>query len=384
MIELCDKKDCTACMACYNACSFNAIEIETDSLGALTPIINSDKCKKCGKCMKACPVINKPTEHKAKEAIALYTKNSKDKNCSSGGVATTISRKIIQTGGVVFGTGFSDDGTPIYKKATLEEQLEEFKGSKYVYCFPGKVYCDVKRELQNGKTCLFIGTPCHVAGLKGYLEKEYENLITIDLICHGTPPYAYLKEYIHSLGIPENSVGKVAFRGEKDYYLTVYDKQFKEVYSKKQEEDIYFHSFMNGLILRDTCRKCSYTKAARGSDITIGDFWGISKDALNGYKGKISVALPNTVKGINILENYKDCFHMETRSLEEAVLGNAQLRRPSLAHTDTELFKKEYMRTESFMKAISATNIKRETRKNAILNKVLKIPRIIKHSIFRK
>lgn len=384
MVELCDKKECTGCMACYNACSFNAIKIITDSLGALIPIIDRHKCKQCGKCVSACPVANSPEEHEAKEAIALYTKNSKDKKtCASGGVATSLSRKIIQSGGVVFGTGFSDEGTPVYKKAETEKQLEEFKGSKYVYCFPDKIYCDAKRELESGKPCLFVGTPCHVAGLKGYLGKAYENLITIDLICHGTPPYAYLKEYINELDISENSISKVSFRGKKDYFFVVYNKALKKLYSKKMDEDIYFLSFMNGIILRDVCRKCNYAKKERISDITVGDFWGISKNALNGYKGKISVALPNTEKGMDFLEKYKDCFCMEKRNLEEAVSGNPQLERPSLVHADTDLFVKEYIRTGSFIKSIYATSMRKEVTKNAIMNKVLKVPRIIKHLVFK-
>ena len=384
MFELCDKKECTSCMACYNACSFNAIKINTDSLGTLIPVIDRQQCKKCGKCVSVCPVVHEPEKHEANEAIALYTKNSEDKKtCASGGVATSLSRKIIQSGGVVFGTGFSNEGTPVYKKAEAEEQLEEFKGSKYVYCFPGKIYCEVKQELKSGKLCLFIGTPCHVAGLKGYLGKEYENLITIDLICHGTPPYIYLKEYINQLGISEKSISKVSFRGEKDFFIVIYNKEGKELYSKKIDEDVYFLSFMEGLIYRDICRKCSYAKKERISDITIGDFWGIPKNALNGYKGKISVALPNTEKGINILEEYKDCFYTEKHSLEEAVSGNPQLNRPSLVHADTDLFKNEYMRTGNFSKSINATSIKKEVSKNIIMNKCLKIPRIIKHLMFK-
>lgn len=384
MFELCDKKECTSCMACYNACSFNAIKINTDSLGTLIPVIDRQQCKKCGKCVSVCPVVHEPEKHEANEAIALYTKNSEDKKtCASGGVATSLSRKIIQSGGVVFGTGFSDEGTPVYKKAETEKQLEEFKGSKYVYCFPGKIYCEVKQELKSGKLCLFVGTPCHVAGLKRYLGKEYENLITIDLICHGTPPYIYLKEHINDLGIPEESIGKVSFRGEKDYFLVIYDKECKEVYSKKMDEDVYFLSFMRGLILRDVCRKCSYAKKERVSDITIGDFWGLSNNALSGYKGKISVALPNTEKGNNFLAIHKDCFCMEKRELEEAVSGNSQLRRPSLAHDDTDLFIKEYIRTGNFIKSVCATSIKKEIAKNTIMNKILYIPRIIKHSVFK-
>ena len=351
-------------MACYNACSFDAIKIITDSLGSLIPFIDKQQCKQCGKCVSVCPVINSPELHEAKEAIALYTKNSEDKKtCASGGVATSLARKIIQAGGVVFGTGFSDEGMPVYKKAEVEEQLEEFKGSKYVYCFPSKIYCEIKQELKSGKPCLFVGTPCHVAGLKGYLGQEYENLITIDLICHGTPPYIYLKQYINQLGISEKSISKVSFRGENDFFLVVYNKELKKVYSKKLDEDVYFHSFMNGMILRDICRKCNYTKKERVSDITIGDFWGISKNALNGYKGKISVALPNTEKGIDFLAKHADCFCMEKRNLEEAVSGNAQLIRPSLVHVDTDLFRQEYIRTGDFIKSINATSIKKEVTK---------------------
>lgn len=383
VIKLCNRDECTACMSCFNTCGFHAIEMKEDELGALIPEINEEKCKKCGKCTNACPILNPPERNAACEAIALYTKNEDDrKTCASGGVSTTFARNVIEAGGAVFGVGFSPDGTPIYKKAETMAELEEFKGSKYVYCFPGLIYQEAEKELKTGRKCLFVGTPCYVAGLLNYLGKGYSNLITVDFICHGTPPFSYLKDYITSLKIPEYS--RLSFRGKHDFYLDIYGKEGQRIYSRKYEEDEYFYSFMNGLIFRKPCRKCEFAVADRVSDITIGDFWGIAPGALEGYKGKISVALPNTQKGKEFLLKNSDSFVCEKRSYEEAIKGNTQLRRPSEIHKDCSLFDTEYKRTKSFSCAVKASAVPKETKKNRIRNTILAMPRFVKHNLLKR
>lgn len=385
MDHLCDAEQCIGCMACYNVCNFHAIDIEKDNLGMFRPIINPNFCKNCGMCTAVCPILVNQPGNFPSSAWALYTKNEQDrKTCSSGGAATTFSRLIIKEGGIVYGTGFDENGMPVIKRASDQNGLEEFKGSKYVYSFPGRSYRQVENDLKLGQKCLFIGTPCQVDGLKHYLRQPYPNLITVDLICHGTPPYTYLDEYTRQLPISHDGAPlRVAFRGTHDYYFTVYGNNDAVLYSRKLEEDPYFLSFMKGLICRQPCYHCKYAADHRVSDLTIGDFWGLGRDALNGYQGKVSVVLTNSEKGEQFFHKSVGEFIAEERTVKEAVEGNAQLRRPALLHKDRERFVKSYISEQDFMAALRNTEIIKDTRKNRFTNMLKYVPRLIKHKFLK-
>lgn len=381
---LCEKAQCTGCLACYNACAFHAIQLKKDDLGVVYPQIDAELCRKCGKCAAACPVLHPPKAGRSLEAIALYTKNEKDrKTCASGGVATTLYREVLRNGGVAFGTGFAIDGMPCLKVIETEEDLEKAKGSKYVYAFPGLIYREVELQLKTGKQCLFVGTPCQVAGLRSFLKKEWDNLLAIDLICHGTPPQDYLKEHLQSKS-KGKAVAGVKFRGEQGFWLLAQTETGTPAYSKKFDEDIYFISFLRGLTYREICYSCPYACEKRVGDITIGDFWGIASDAMHGYKGRISAALPNTEKGKAFLQECKSSFEYETRTVEEAIKGNAQLRQPTIPHTQRDVFTSVYQETGSFERAIDATVITRLVKKACIRNRILWLPRWVKHKLLKK
>jgi coenzyme F420-reducing hydrogenase beta subunit len=359
---------------------FGAIIIKEDEMGMLRPQILEATCRNCGECTGACPEINICSKKLPIKTLALYTKNAHDREtCASGGVATTFSRALISDHGIVFGAGFDTTGKPIYKKAKKMNELEEFKGSKYVSVFPGMIYRDIQNALNAGEKCLYIGTPCCVAGLKTFLHKEYDNLITVDFICHGTPPFTYLEDHFAANSIKNYSC--VSFRGKRDFFLTAYEKCGRiPLYSKKWDEDLYFFSYLQSLIHKEVCYSCKYACQKRVSDISIGDFWGIQKGALNGYKGKISVALINSVKGGDFFRNISQDFFIEEHSVDEVMQGNIQLQRPSERHTDRLLFSEEYKKHKNFLKAIKNTSIPYMVKKNMIRNRILKIPRMIKYS----
>lgn len=379
--KLCSYELCSGCMACFNACAFDAIEVKEDSLGMLRPYIRDDLCRNCGRCTQVCPGVTEIKGEKPSIALALYTNNLEDRRtCSSGGVATTLSRTVIDNGGCVFGAGY-DKGNVLFKKATTQDELEEFKGSKYVFSNPGLIYREVEKELKAGKFCMFIGTPCQVDGLKHYLGKAYDNLITIDLICHGTPPYKYLEEHMKSI---VNDVTNIIpkFRGEDEMRLKLVMCDNNNVcYVKRYDEDIYFHAFLNGIIHREPCYKCRYANIDRVSDITIGDFWGLDKNALGGYDGRISVALLNTQAGKEFFHINEGLFSVEVRKVEEAVSGNAQLRKPSVQHKNRKVFCDEYIKSGSFIKAASKSGIIKEVKHNIIWNRIMFVPRRCKRVI---
>ena len=172
-----------------------------------------------------------------------------------------------------------------------------------------------------------IGLPCQIAGVKGYLKKEYENLFLIDLICHGVPPVAYFQEHLQKYS--KTGFQKIQFRSKGGFVLTLFDRSGQEIYAARARRDEYYYGFLQGLIYRENCYRCPYAAIKRVSDITIGDFWGLDKTTLkHDYDGPISVGLINTEKGRALFEQIKDSFICEERTLTEAVSGNDQLKSP--------------------------------------------------------
>lgn len=367
-MNICPEKNCTGCFACKSICPKQAVNIKIDNTGKAVPFIDESKCVLCGLCKDVCPEINKVQKHTAEYAIASVQRIRPDRLSSSGGVATALSEKILEKGGVVFGCA-SINGKIEHVVIEDVKDLDLIKGSKYVHSDSGESYKKAKDYLDGNKTVLYIGTPCGIAGLKNFLRKDYENLYTVDLVCHGTPPSIYLEEYIKTK-IKNKNWDRVTFRGEKDFYFTVYDKN-KILYSKKNKEDLYFGAFLEGITYRESCYNCEYASVARCADITLGDFWGLDRSKLGTkMEGRISLVLPNNSKGEKLIEECRDKLLMEKRPLEEAVnekQGN--LLHPSKRHEERDLFLKLYEKY-GFTKAISKTKfgkkVKRVRVKNAI------------------
>ena len=370
---ICPKNECLECGACFAVCPINAIKMAENIYGEYLPLIDNDKCIKCNKCNKICPVINKTDYKKPLECYAAYTQNENDRNsCASGGIATAFGKQIINAGGETFGAVLNEKFS--FTKAENISGLEEFKGSKYVHIPAYHIYRDIKKDLMTDKKILFIGTPCQCDALLHYIGKEYENLITVDLICHGTPPYRYLNEWIKYV-TKGMYFDQITFRGKRDYYLTVYNDS-KIIYSKQHNEDGYFSAFLTGLIHREPCYSCPYARIERISDITIGDFWGLPQNALNGYMGKKSVILINTTKGKNFFKTVVPNLVVEKRDITEAISGNKQLTHPASRDKKQKLFLRYYPEY-GFYKALKKCGILRETLITIIKNKLMFFPRKI-------
>lgn len=378
--QICNLEKCTGCFACMNICPRDAVTCGTDQYRKTIPYIEAEKCIECGLCLKVCPENNPPKKNYPSECYATWSRDEQErKYCSSGGVATELSRYFIGEGGTVYGAAFDQELKLIHQASENLDQLERFKGSKYVQSYTGMIFRDIKERLKEGKKILFIGTPCQIAGIRNYLGREYENLLLVDLICHGTPPMEYLKEYANA--VTEGKVTDISFRGKRNWRLTLYNDQ-KVIYSVRSEKDYYFTAFLKSMIYRDNCYQCQYAVSERGSDVTIGDFWGLDRSSLkNPYNGRISVVLLNTKKGKEIWEKVKDRFYFEQRTVEEAVRGNAQLRRPSICHSDRELFLKNYT-PGNFATAVRTPGMKKEIRKGRIKDSLpYRVARKIKNSM---
>lgn len=332
MDKICNLNECTGCMACMNICPTDAIYSKTDKEGKVIPQINQEQCIDCNSCEKICPVENKlkkeNSEKTESECYAIWTKDENLKrNCASGGVATAFSDYVIKQSGYVFGSSFNQNMDLNINEAINREDIEKFKGSKYVQSNVGKIYRIVRQRVQTGKCVLFIGTPCQIDGLKHYLGRDFDNLILVDIICHGVTPGIYLKEHLKKF-YGEIEFDSISFREGEGFYLSL--KQGNKTIKKiPAGSEIYYKAFLAGLTYRENCYNCSYANLQRISDITLGDFWGLDRKSLHcEYNGKISEMLINTKKGRNFFNEICEMFYYEERSIEEAVKGNEQLSQP--------------------------------------------------------
>ena len=376
-MKYCPDDQCTSCMACADVCPFKAIEIYSDKLHVLKTKINDNLCRNCGLCSKVCPVLNPVKSFLPQKAYALYSKNQDDRTmCSSGGVASTLYRYVLNQGGVVYGTTILG-GYPRYIRITDEKDVDLLKGSKYVYCDPLGIYRQVENDLKESQICLFIGIPCNVAALRGYLRREYDTLYCVDIVCHGTPPYSYLHQHLSNKIDSSVDISNITFRGKRDFFLTVYGSKSEILYNKYMNEDAYYHAFEEELLAKDVCYRCSYANEKRMGDITIGDFWGVSKSALNGYKGKVSVALINSSKGMGLFDNTCHLFIYEERPIDEAIQGNSQLKYPIHKSKLRTRFESDIESGIDFNTAMINIGIANMVRGNALKNFLLKIPRIV-------
>ena len=189
MPELAKNDLCCGCAACFNACPKNAIEMKANETGFLYPVINESLCIDCKKCETVCPALN-PLERKEFEPHAYVGKhkNAQIRNEStSGGIFTAIAEYVINQGGVVFGAAMDNNLVVHHKYVQSVEELAAFRNSKYVQSEIRHAYQQCKDFLKNGKRVCFSGTPCQIQGLLKYLGKKYENLITVDIVCHSVP-----------------------------------------------------------------------------------------------------------------------------------------------------------------------------------------------------
>lgn len=311
-VSILEKSKCTGCALCMNICPFNAIEMKPDEEGFLRPFIN-DKCTHCGLCAKKCPALSKQLNlNKEYKCFAVWGKEKFRNQGSSGGVFPILAEYVASNGGIVYGASFDETYQKVVlTKITKPKELNKLYKSKYVQSEVGLVYRDVKENLEKGKEVLFSACPCQVDALKSYLGKDYENLITIDILCHGVPsPLAYNKFLDEISNNNSKEIASVDFRDKKYGWGTLISVNFK---NSETHYDLYngnyMRAFLSGLSMREACYTCKYSQEKRVGDITLGDFWGISsyKEDWNDKKGT-SFVLLNNVKGLKFFEKIKSQF----------------------------------------------------------------------------
>ena len=379
MINIENKTNCCGCYACYNICSKNAIEMIENEKGFKYPKIDKEKCINCGLCNNVCPIINNNDTKNDPEAYACYCKDEDiRKNSSSGGIFTLITTEILNDDGIVFGAAFDKNFKVNHIRIEKIEELDKLRGSKYVQSDIGDTYKQAKKYLQDGKKVLFTGTPCQIEGLYKYLQKEYENLYTQDIICHGVPSpkvWEVYKKYRESKD--NNDIKKISFRN-KDNGWKLYNLKFEyengENYKKNQNEDLYMKVFLQDISLRDSCYDCRFKKYNRISDITLADFWGINNilPEIDDNKG-ISLVIINSEKGKKIFEKINKNIVIRKVELNEAIKYNPSMTKSSNKNSNRENFFKD-LENINFEKLC-----KKYLRKNNYFRKVIrKMKKIIK------
>ena len=311
-VSILEKSKCTGCALCMNICPFNAIEMKADEEGFLRPFIN-DKCTHCGLCAKKCPALSKQLNlNKEYKCFAVWGKEKFRNQGSSGGVFPILAEYVASNGGIVYGASFDETYQKVaLTKITKPKELNKLYKSKYVQSEVGLIYQDVKHNLDNGKFVLFSGCPCQVDALKSYLGKDYENLLTIDILCHGTPsPLAY-KKFLEEVSNNDlKNISSVDFRDKKYGWgklIKITNKDNSIHYDYYNEP--FLRTFTSGLINRPSCYQCPYSNQKRSADITLGDFWGISEiePEFNDNQGT-SLVLINTKKGENLFNLNKKLY----------------------------------------------------------------------------
>lgn len=347
---------CTGCGACRNACPADAIVLKTDCDGFLSPKIDQNKCFACKRCEKACPALDKPDVKRdsAPSVFACWTLDDAIRaNSASGGAFGLYANAILRSGGVVFGVKFDADFRAVFTQVDSVEGLKDLRSSKYVQAEVGTTYREVHQALTSGRFVLFVGTPCQVAGLNGYLRRSFDNLFTIDLVCHGVPSPTLFHKWLDWLeqekqeelasvslrhkdpAIPGSAIRLTWKNGEVDVFPWNDDRA-----------DYVTEFFLSNASLRASCGSCAYATLPRQGDITLGDFWSLGLNVpfeRPEELGKgVSLCLINSAQGVRLnqlaRENGTNGGVWIERQLQEATNGNPQLTRPAGLHRRRNIF----------------------------------------------
>lgn len=358
MITITDKTQCCGCSTCQQVCPQQCIDLVPDSEGYWYPKVDKDRCIECHLCEKRCPVLHQESE---RVPLSVYAAKNKDEKIraksASGGMFTIMANQIIKENGIVYGVKFDSDWNVVFDKTETLDGLEKFRRSKYVQAWLGDTFKNVKKDLQEGRKVMFVGTPCQVAGLRSFLHKEYDNLLLVDLICEGVPSpkvwKRYLKEELarqgkkntvllssnHSLA-PEGGIylKDVSFRDKsKGWKKFSFALSFGKASADAEKYSVlppyinrdsaYMQCMMHYIDLRPICYECPFKSCKSHSDITIADYWGITylHPEMDDDKGT-SMVFVNTEKGRKYFDlnstNYLQTTYEETFKFNNVVTSS--------------------------------------------------------------
>ena len=349
-----EKQDCCGCTACLHICPVHCITMHEDEEGFLYPVIDEGHCIHCHKCETVCPMQKQEDQDTGTAEFAGYCRNEViRKQSSSGGIFSVLAEWALQQNGVVVGAAFDENFGVYHIAIETEADLPKLRGSKYVQSRLGNTYPEIKRYLEMGRKVLFTGTACQIAGLKKYLNQPYENLYTVDVLCHGVPSPKLWRMYLAAqekrYGTP---IEKIELRSKKygwnNFSVTI-DFADKQQYCVRFFEDQFMKMFLGNLDLRPSCYACPFKEFPRISDMTIGDSWGIEKvmPDLGDDKG-ISVILVHSQKGVRMLREVQEKLITREVKLDEVLPPTADSRKSAAMHPNRKKYLKGLKNGESF------------------------------------
>ena len=327
-IQLANSKICTGCTACKAVCPMNCISMQEDKEGFIQPHIDEKTCIKCHKCEKTCPILKDSRENNQELTYAYAVINNNEeirRESSSGGVFYEIAEYVINEGGVVFGARWNEKWDVVHDYTETIDGIKPFMQSKYVQSYIGETFRKAKEFLDANRLVLFSGTPCQLGGLRALLGKPYNNLIQVDLVCHGVPSPGVWRKYLNSKFSNEHIVS-ISFRDKQDGWMgfqCVTTTTTTTAYRDEQKVNPYFRGFVNNVYLRKSCYNCHYKQFNRDTDITLADYWGVHLFAPDMHDNKgTSLILVHNKKSAELLDKITSKFTIKVQSKENAVAWN--------------------------------------------------------------
>jgi coenzyme F420-reducing hydrogenase beta subunit len=357
------KANCVGCYGCYNVCPKKAIVMEEDEEGFSYPVIQQKKCVQCEACSHVCPVIHPITDANG-QTPDTYAAINEDwdirRESSSGGIFYLLANDVLKQGGIVFGAGFDTQWEVVHQVAENKKALAKLRMSKYVQSRIEDTYYQVKQNLELGRQVLFVGTPCQCVALKRYLNKEYDNLVLVDFICHGVPSPGVWRRY-RNWRTKGKKITYISFRNKclswEKYLLSFFFKNDDKYQAEDLNHDLYLKGFLQNLYLRPSCHQCKFCHRHRPTDLTLADFWGVQNVLPEMYDGKgTSLVFVHSVKGKEIFESIS-AKKMKT-DFDRAIQYNPSMVRPVIPSKNRQRFFEEFIAGKQSINQIIEENTK--------------------------
>lgn len=367
MQTICPEDKCTACEACISVCPRKCIKKQFNEDGSWKFVIEEENCIGCKKCERVCPNLTRPDFYEARDSYAAWrTDYALHMQSASGGLASAF-YEYASMRKMWFAGVFLNDKFEAHFKLTRDiKEIDQFRNSKYTFSFVGSIYNQILEKLKSGENVLFIGLPCQVAALKNivHMYTVKGKLITVDLVCHGTPPPIYLQQHIHSIEKKQKqNFESCYFRDAKfdtsNFAYTLYMHNSEKPSYRKyvDQDDNYQIGYHNALIYREVCYNCSYAKRERVSDITIGDYHGLGSIEPYLYEKKnVSSMIIHTKSGEQFMEavEREGLITIHKRPIEEPMIHEKQYNHASVAPKERSIFIETYKKEQAFDKAANS------------------------------
>jgi len=342
MVSLPQNK-CCGCTACQFVCPKQCISMQADDEGFLYPQVNADSCSNCLRCEKVCPALNQTKNPQRPVVFACYNKDADvRKQSSSGGLFSLIANQVLKQGGIVFGAAFDGRFEVEHRFVDSPQELGLLRGAKYVQSRLGDTFKQVKEFLNEGRLVLFTGTPCQVAGLKKGLGKNYSNLLTADIVCHGVPSPLVFRLYREEMEQRfQSPIKSFSFRnkthGWQNYHVFI---EFEsETSLTSLWEDDFMRGFLSDMYLRPSCHACCADDFRSGSDLTLADYWGVDHFHPELFDDQgTSLVLLHTEKGKEYWRKIEPMLEYRLSELSKAVQYNPCLVQSVGKHPKRRLF----------------------------------------------